>query len=610
MKLIVIPLISAPGIQRDGTPYLSKTCIDGQWVRWYQGVPRKIGGYVLKGSGITNSTLYPNANYPDLNPNLEEGFEITNTIYSVVQSDDTVDVYFGKPSTLSYIDYDQNSNAIGVEQDRTPLLSSEPASDPPGSDGGFVPNPNNSWTIDLVTINQTTGDSQGNATYIVAHPALNRINIANQIPSTVFYGQTYSTARLQPIKWVAYESNPADPPNPPLIPIADINDAPVQVSGGVVFINPITVFYGNNGVVYFTDPQVRIIPNGSEPDITVTPPSEVWYGNSASLTNTKIVKCIPYRGANTNAAGGNSPSMLVWSINTLLKANYVPSYTDSSGLEIEATFTSQIIQSGISILSAKSIVEYNNIVYWVGDNHFYYYNGIVNKIENTMNTDYFFNGLNAAYKGLIFSYANPRYDEIWIYYPRDGATFCNAALVYNVKGEFWYDAFSSRSAAHIPITFERPILASSELENLFNIGVNKNAYPIWLHEKGLNKVKGASQYAIQSYFQTHLIDLFSNDPENNNFLKTRRLELDLIQSGPMTVSVYNYLRPRSSPIIGGPYLFFSSDVSVEDITSQGSLVSFRFESNTAVGDTDAPIPGGYYQFGKTLLNYTVGDERK
>ena len=610
MKLNVVPLIPSPGIQRDGTIYSSKACIDGQWVRWYQGAPRKIGGYVLKGSGITNSTLYPNVNYPGLNPNLETGFEITNTIYSVVQSDGTVDNYFGKPSTLSYIDYDQDNNAIGVEQDRTPLLSSEPASDPPGSDGGFVPNPNNSWTIDLVTVNQTTGDSQGNATYIVAHPALNRINAANQVPSTVFYGLTYSTERLQPIKWVAYESNPADPQNPPLIPIADINDTPVQVSGGVVFINPITVFYGNNGVVYFTDPQVRIIPNGSGPDITVTPPSQVWYGNSASLANTKIIKCIPYRGSNPNAAGGNSPSMLVWTINTLLKANYAPAYTDSSELEIEATFTSQPIQSEISILSAKSIVEYNNIIYWVGTNYFYYYNGVLNKIPNTMNTDYFFNGLNAAYKGLIFAYALPRYDEIWFYYPRDGATFCNAAVVYNVQGEFWYDAFNSRSAAHIPKNFDRPILASSEIENLFNIGINKNAYPIWLHEKGLNKVKGASQYAIQSYFQTHLIDLFSNDPENNNFIKTRRLELDLNQAGPMTVSVYNYLRPRSTPIVGGPYIFFSSDVSVEDVTSQGSLVSFRFESNTAVGDTDSLIPGGYYQFGKTLLNYTVGDERK
>ena len=151
MKLNVVPLIPSPGIQRDGTIYSSKACIDGQWVRWYQGAPRKIGGYVLKGSGITNSTLYPNVNYPGLNPNLETGFEITNTIYSVVQSDGTVDNYFGKPSTLSYIDYDQDNNAIGVEQDRTPLLSSEPASDPPGSDGGFVPNPNNSPYIVPIT---------------------------------------------------------------------------------------------------------------------------------------------------------------------------------------------------------------------------------------------------------------------------------------------------------------------------------------------------------------------------------------------------------------------------------------------------------------------------
>ena len=36
-----------PGIQRDGTQFDTRRCIDGQWVRFYKGRPKKIGGSVL-----------------------------------------------------------------------------------------------------------------------------------------------------------------------------------------------------------------------------------------------------------------------------------------------------------------------------------------------------------------------------------------------------------------------------------------------------------------------------------------------------------------------------------------------------------------------------------
>ncbi len=38
---------STPGIQRDGTIFASQSYIDGQWVRFYNGMPKKIGGYSL-----------------------------------------------------------------------------------------------------------------------------------------------------------------------------------------------------------------------------------------------------------------------------------------------------------------------------------------------------------------------------------------------------------------------------------------------------------------------------------------------------------------------------------------------------------------------------------
>lgn len=44
-KQTVFPVIAKPGIKRDGTVFEGDAHVDGQWVRWQRGLPRKIGGY-------------------------------------------------------------------------------------------------------------------------------------------------------------------------------------------------------------------------------------------------------------------------------------------------------------------------------------------------------------------------------------------------------------------------------------------------------------------------------------------------------------------------------------------------------------------------------------
>ena len=84
----VIPLVSKPGIQRDGTPFASESYIDGQWCRFYMGQPRKIGGYKLIDAG--NS-------------------EIIRNMFSVPMPN-SVNVYLGRPSSLMYNTFDFNGN--------------------------------------------------------------------------------------------------------------------------------------------------------------------------------------------------------------------------------------------------------------------------------------------------------------------------------------------------------------------------------------------------------------------------------------------------------------------------------------------------------------------
>ena len=41
----IVQIRSQPGIKRDGTKFEGDNYVDGQWVRFQRGLPRKIGGY-------------------------------------------------------------------------------------------------------------------------------------------------------------------------------------------------------------------------------------------------------------------------------------------------------------------------------------------------------------------------------------------------------------------------------------------------------------------------------------------------------------------------------------------------------------------------------------
>jgi hypothetical protein len=61
----VIALVSGPGIQRDGTQFDSDNFVDGVWVRFQRGRPRKIGGYkgiFLNASGVSRGMQMTSSN--------------------------------------------------------------------------------------------------------------------------------------------------------------------------------------------------------------------------------------------------------------------------------------------------------------------------------------------------------------------------------------------------------------------------------------------------------------------------------------------------------------------------------------------------------------------
>ena len=450
---IIQPL---PGIQRDGTPFSSKSCIDGQWCRWYRGYPKKIGGYNLINPGTT---------------------EIIRNLYEVSKQN-SFDIYIGRPSTLNFA----NSTLSGIvapEINRTP--------------NNFVTNPDNIWTFDqynnpalpdsihlssnpitttvdtlivkvtvpdssifhngqtititgsgpvgglsVVQLNisapltivdgthisyDVTGDPATSSTtlggnsvvlsyhqyvrYIIAHAAPNASDINNNVQTNIYWGDINSNTALT---------------------LMDSVNLPIS-SGGVIVNYPYVFMYGNDGTVSYT-----LTPNNWANAVNL------------SISGTKIVKGVLTRG------GTNTPSILFFSLNGLYRATFQGGIT---------AFAFDTIQSGISILSQNCVVSNYTVAYWIGINEFYLYNGIVRPLPNDMNKLYFFNNLNFQYRNKVCGWINELHNEIWWHYPSINSKENDSVIIFNWKEERWYDSILSRSAVYVPTSFPYPLLADS-----------------------------------------------------------------------------------------------------------------------------------------------------
>lgn len=499
-----MPFISRAGIQRDITKAQSPYYLDGQWMRFYNDLPRKMGGYLAIDLG---------------------NLEIIRSMFAV-ESSNALTAYLGRGSSLAFITIDQLGQP-GLENDRTPT--------------GFASDPDNTWSMDLFT-----STLSGLQQYIVAVAAPNASDISNETEGIIYYGDVSTNTALIPV------------PNAP------------TVSGGVVATGPLLVAYGNGGVLNWCDP--GDITEWGTPD-----------ANFAVIDNTKIVKAM-------NTRGGGNPTLLCWSLNKLIRATYV------STLD---TFIADVIEPNISILSPASVVTYQTVTYWIGNNNFYSYTGIVNIIPNTMNADWFFQNLNREAQSKIFGIVNNRFGEIWWYFPFGDSTECNAVIILQPAKLCWYDSQSNRSAGLSDDIIPYPLLADNQTVAT-NTGTSTIfTYPLWLHEYGVDKVILDNTYAIDSYFKSHFYNLVAMGVNQN--MRSRRLELDFNQSGDMTIVVLNRQFMKSIPIPSGPYTFSETDVKIDDIATQGVYVSFVVRSNVA---------GGYYQQGNPLLHWEIGDARR
>ena len=430
-------------------------------------------------------------------------------------------------------------------------------------------NDNNLWQFDV------DHDSNG-VLQIMAQVAPNLDDITNNSGGQLFYGPLTSTSLLVPVT------------NFP---------ATYSLTGGLVALHPYMFVFGNDGFVMWS--------TSSDPtDFTGT-----GSGN-AYVARQKLLRGLPLRGG-----PGNSPSGLFWSADALIRATWVGG--------------TQVFQfdnvSETSVLSAASIIEYDGIYYWPGVDRFQMFNGVVREIENNLNLNWFYDGLNWAHRQKVFAYKIPHYGEIVFAYPRGTDTECNNEVVYNVRENIWYDTSypnGGRSSAIFSLALAKPLMtgitpvANEEMVRITEGGDTRitegddtrvteeseaDRYKLWVHERGVDEVDGQALQPIESYFETADIS-FPIQSQISAQTYATYIEPDFVQSGNMTVQVRGRANARPEEIDGDP-VTFSDDPSEQADTvvylkTQRREFRLKFTSNEVGGD---------YQMGVPLLHIQPGD---
>jgi hypothetical protein len=128
---------------------------------------------------------------------------------------------------------------------------------------------------------------------------------------------------------------------------------------------------------------------------------------------------------------------------------------------------------------------------------------------------------------------------------------------------------------------------------------------LWQHEIGTDAVRGTSDLAIESYFETNDLGWVSGGPAqpsavgDNKWLHIERVEPDFVQSGTMECYVTGRPFAQSEDKISDAFPFEPGTNKI-DMREQRRELRLRFVSN---------VSGGDYQTGRIIINADTGDVR-
>ncbi len=582
----IVQIMSKPGIKRDGTKFEGDQYVDGQWVRFQRGLPRKIGGYRSINKFLRGLPRALHEYTQDLLTYIHAG------------SSDRLERFF--------IDATYNTSVI---TDRTPS-------------SGFTTADANMWQF--ATAYDTTNGNQ-----IVAQVAPNLNCICNSDGGALFVGNLLGTSVLTQVTTV-----PAN----------------FSVTGGVVTLPPYTFAFGNDGYAAWSVPNdpadftgsgagnayitgqkiVKAMPLRGGPGNS---PSGLFWSADSLIRGTYIGGTAVFQFDTISAQSSILAANSVIEYDGIFYWIGTDRFLTFNGVvrEVENNLNLNFFFDNLNYAQRQKVFAYKvprfGEIWWCfpfGDSIEPNHAVIYNVRENTWYDTELPNGgrgaglFPAVFSKPLLSGIEPQEAEavsVAINAAGTGYTVGNTLdvvgglgqidaelTVTTVNGSGGITGITISNAgqyAEIP-TNPVSVTGGSGSAATFNLTFD-NPYKFWVHEVGTDEIDGLTLNPIQSFFETADLSLPVTSGINKS-MQALMIEPDFVQSGDMTVQVMGRANARA-PEVNGIIMTFVEDPETPQeqvvfLKTQRRELRFRFESNTL---------GGNYQMGLVLAHVQPGD---
>ena len=173
-------------------------------------------------------------------------------------------------------------------------------------------------------------------------------------------------------------------------------------------------------------------------------------------------------------------------------------------------WSSQLLGDNISILSQNAVAQASGVVYWMGVDKFYMYDGRI----NTLNCDlrkFIYQDINLGQGQQVFASTNEGFNEVWWFYCSANSTTIDRYVIYNYiepnpaggKG-IWYYGTMARTAWLDSGLRDYPISA-----NVLNISTSTSN--ILNQEYGLDNNETGTPVGIDAYISSCEFDIDDGD---------------------------------------------------------------------------------------------------
>ena len=183
----------------------------------------------------------------------------------------------------------------------------------------------------------------------------------------------------------------------------------------------------------------------------------------------------------------------------------------------------QLLSENISIIGPNAAVLASGVVYWMGVDKFYMYDGRVQTLECDLRR-FVFQNLNYQQNQQVYCSTTEGFNEVWWFYCTGTDTQCNNYVVYNYLERVWYYGTMNRSAWVDTTLQSNPIGASYNATTQTGMLLNQ--------ESGVDDNSTGTPAPIDAYIQSSEFDINAGD----HFSFVWRMLPDVTFSGSNTSS--------------------------------------------------------------------------